>query len=200
MVKGSMSKRKPMILMFAGPNGSGKSTVTKAFLKRSPLAGIYINADDIKLEQNCSDLEAAKIATALREKQLKEEKDFTFETVLSTRRNLDLLLKAKEMGYFIKAFYVVTIDPKVNVERIADRVADGGHAVPSGKVESRFHKSLAMLPELVDVCDVLHIYDNTGKSPERIFKKKRESIRFFETEYWSTRDIENLTGKAFKKD
>ena len=195
-----MSKRKPMILMFAGPNGSGKSTVTRAFLKRSDLAGMYINADDIKIEQNCSDLMAAKIATDLREKQLNKKTDFTFETVLSTRRNLDLLIRAKELGYFIKAFYVVTIDPKVNIERIADRVADGGHAVPSGKVESRFFKSLSMVPELIDTCDVLHIYDNTGTGPERIFKKKRDSILFFETDYWTIRDIEILTGKTFEKE
>ncbi|MCL2443108.1 MAG: hypothetical protein FWD13_06525 [Treponema sp.] len=51
---------KPIVLVFAGPNGSGKSTVTKLM----PLSGVYINADDIKKENNISDLEAAEQAEA----------------------------------------------------------------------------------------------------------------------------------------
>ena len=58
----------------------------------------------------------------------------------------------------------------------------------------------SMVPELIDTCDVLHIYDNTGTGPERIFKKKRDSILFFETDYWTIRDIEILTGKSFEKE
>ena len=187
-------RRKPMTLVFAGPNGSGKSTVTKAFLARSSLAGVYVNADDIKVRRSCSDLEAAHIATSLREKLLEEKEDFTFETVLSTQRNLDLLRKAKAAGYFIKAFYVITIDPVINVERVADRVADGGHDVPADKIVSRYYKSCKRVPELVALCDVLHIYDNTDETPQRIFKKKRKEILFFENEIWSTSDIEQLTG------
>ena len=41
--------RKPMILVFAGPNGSGKSSITKGFAKQFSLPGVYINADDIKV-------------------------------------------------------------------------------------------------------------------------------------------------------
>jgi predicted ABC-type ATPase len=33
-----------MVLVFAGPNGSGKSTIVKSY----DIAGLYINADDIK--------------------------------------------------------------------------------------------------------------------------------------------------------
>jgi len=45
---------KPVVLVFAGPNGSGKSTVAKLI----PLSGVYINADDLKKENNLSDLDA----------------------------------------------------------------------------------------------------------------------------------------------
>ena len=82
---------KPKILVFAGPNGSGKSTVANCY----DLVGLYINADDIKKKRQCTDLEAALEAELLREECLQREKSFTFETVLSTRRNIDLLLRAK---------------------------------------------------------------------------------------------------------
>lgn len=89
-------QKKPEIIVFAGPNGSGKSTITKLAKIIEP----YINADDIKKANLCSDLEAAQKATEIREKFVNEKKGFTFETVLSTSRNLDLLKKAKKKRLF----------------------------------------------------------------------------------------------------
>ena len=83
---------KPEVIVFAGPNGSGKSTITKM----AKTVGVYINADDIKRSSFCSDLEAAQKAEALREQAIREKRDFTFETVLSTDRNLNLLRRAKD--------------------------------------------------------------------------------------------------------
>ena len=98
-----MSKRNrlPEIIVFAGPNGSGKTTIT--CMART--IGVYINADDIKRSSLCSDLEAAVKAEELREEMLEKGEDFTFETVLSTDRNLKLLKKAKEKGYFLRCIY-----------------------------------------------------------------------------------------------
>lgn len=53
----------PEIIVFAEPNGSGKSTITKMAKVIEP----YINADDIKKTNYCSDLEAAQLAERLRE-------------------------------------------------------------------------------------------------------------------------------------
>ena len=108
----------PIVLVFAGPNGSGKSTVTKGF----DIVGEYINADEIKKEKNCSDLEAAQFATALREDAVYNMRSFTFETVLSSARNVELLKKAKNFGYQIEIVYVLTVDPQINVSRVAQRV------------------------------------------------------------------------------
>ena len=98
-----MSKRNrlPEIIVFAGPNGSGKTTITRM----ARTIGVYINADDIKKSSLCSDLEAAVKAEELREEMLEKGEDFTFETVPSTDRNLKLLKKAKEKGYFLRCIY-----------------------------------------------------------------------------------------------
>ena len=81
------AKYKPIILVFAGPNGSGKTTVTRGL----PTFGTYVNADDIKAAYNLTDLEAAQQAELLRNTLLDKRADFSFETVLSTERNLLLL-------------------------------------------------------------------------------------------------------------
>lgn len=158
----------PEIIVFAGPNGSGKSTITKMAKIIEP----YINADDIKKANYCSDLEAAQIAEKMREKAIADKRSFTFETVLSTDRNLNLLKRAKEQGYFIRCIYVLTSDVNINVMRVLSRETLGGHGVPENKIRSRYEKTFKLIGELVGICDVVHIYDNTV-TPFRIFKKRK---------------------------
>lgn len=182
----------PEVIVYAGPNGSGKSTITKM----AKTAGVYINADDIKKASLCSDLEAAVKAEELREKAINDHVDFTFETVLSTRRNLDLLIKAKEKGYFIRCIYVLTSSPEINIIRVKIREQSGGHGVPQDKIISRYYKALDLLPELIRVCDIVHIYDNT-KEPYRIFKKRKDVYYYWENNYWNKDKIQKLTGLTF---
>lgn len=177
------------IIVFAGPNGSGKSTITGM----ARTVGAYINADDIKRASHCSDLEAAVKAEELRERALSEKQDFTFETVLSTERNLNLLRRAKERGYFIRCIYVLTVSADINVARVQLRSASGGHDVPEDKIRIRYERALSLIPELVEVCDIVHIYDNT-ETPFRIFKKRKERYFCWESEFWSKEQICELTG------
>ena len=177
----------PEVMVFAGPNGSGKTTITKM----AKTVGEYINADDIKRTILCSDLEAAVKAEELREQMIQQKKDFTFETVLSTNRNLLLLRKAKEQGYFVRGIYVLTSSADINVSRVLSREALGGHGVPKEKIRSRYEKALKLIPELVEVCDILHIYDNTSE-PFRIFKKRKDVYFRWSNEFWSEDDIAKL--------
>ena len=182
-----LNQKKPEIIVFAGPNGSGKSTITRFAKVIEP----YINADNIKSVNHCSDLEAAKLAEKMREDALAEQKSFTFETVLSTERNLNLLKRAKEKGYFIRCIYVLTCDCNINIARVKSREANGGHGVPEGKIVSRYKKALDLIPEIVKVCDIVHIYDNS-EIPFRIFKKRKTEYFFWQNEYWSESKIKDL--------
>ena len=182
-------EKKPEIIVFAGPNGSGKSTVTKLARVINP----YINADDIKRTIHCSDMEAALKAEELRETALSNQSDFTFETVLSTERNINLLKRAKEQGYFIRCIYVLTDNSEINEIRVLARESHGGHGVPTEKIRARYDRCLKLIPELVEICDVMHIYDNS-KEPYRIFKKRKTEYFYWENEFWEKARIEKLTG------
>lgn len=179
--------RLPEVIVFAGPNGSGKTTITKM----AKTVGEYINADDIKRTTLCSDIEAAIKAEELREYMIEQKKDFTFETVLSTERNLLLLQKAKEKGYFVRGIYVLTANADINVARVSARHALGGHTVPEDKIRTRYDRAIKLIPRLIDVCDILHIYDNTIE-PFRIFKKRKDVYYRWSNNYWSDADIERL--------
>ena len=112
-------------------------------------------------------MEAAVLVDRMRYESIAKKEDFTFETVLSSEYKLNILRKAKEEGYFIKCVFMLTVDPQINIARIESRVAAGGHNVDSGKV---------------DICDIMHVYDNT-KSPERIIRKHKEELSIYPNEY-----------------
>ena len=182
------SENRPRLLVFAGPNGSGKSTVTKGL----PIVGIYVNADDIKRISGCTDLEAAQEAEKIRHILLEKKQDFTFETVLSTDRNLELLRRAKEAGYEIQAVFVLTCSSDINVRRVQERVRNGGHDVPEEKIRSRYTRSLQNLAKLVRIADRTRVIDNSGAEPALICEVIGTSVRISETEYWSKKAILSL--------
>ncbi|MBQ4628186.1 MAG: zeta toxin family protein [Clostridia bacterium] len=182
-----MSDRKPMILVFAGPNGSGKSTITQFF----DIVGTYTNADDMVSATGMKNEDAAVLADKMRYDSIKNKEDFTFETVLSSRYKLDILEKAKAEGYFIKCIFVLTVDPAVNVARVAARVSLGGHNVDEDKIRSRYVKSLGNIKNLIELCDILHVYDNT-EEPIRIIRKHKDDISIFPNDLWSEEKILSL--------
>ncbi|MCL1848086.1 MAG: zeta toxin family protein [Clostridiales bacterium] len=179
--------RRPMVLAFAGPNGSGKSTLTSGLT----VFGTYINADELKKEYNLTDLEAARQAESLRNQLLSKKADFSFETVLSTERNLSLLQKAKESGYEIQCIYVLTCNEDINIARVRARKAAGGHDVPEDKIRSRYHKALALLPQIITICDKILIYDNTDV-PSLIFRKENTFSEYFPNALWPEERLKAL--------
>ena len=176
---------RPSILVIAGPNGSGKSTVTKGL----PVIGLYVNADEIKKAAKCSDLEAAQEAEMIRRALLETRQDFTFETVLSTERNLLLLEEAKKAGYQICAVFVLTKDSAINVHRVRNRVKMGGHDVPEDKIISRHEKSLQNLSKLVRIADRTRIVDNSTDVPSVICEVADGRAEIWAGEVWNTADI-----------
>lgn len=185
----------PRILVFAGPNGSGKSTITKGL----PITGTYVNADEIKRISNCTDLEAAQEAEQIRQMLLKAHKDFTFETVLSTDRNLELLRQAKAQGYEIHAVFVLTNDPGINIRRVKSRVKAGGHDVPVEKIISRYERSLRNLQQLVRIADHTRVIDNSGEEPHLICEVVNMNLTIWESEQWSKTAILRLFAQQEKQ-
>lgn len=183
---------KPEIRVFAGPNGSGKSTITTPQWIIPP----YINADDIQRVKCINNLTAAQVAERMRNACIDAGVSFTFETVLSTDRNLKLLQRAHNEGYFIKGYYIFTSDPNLNVMRVASRVAQGGHDVPPDKVISRYWRSRSLIPSFLELCDICHIYDNTDEQPVRIVRKHKDDLSIFPNQYWSEKALLHLITKA----
>lgn len=162
------SDRRPTLCVVAGPNGSGKTTTTIQLINNEWAAdSVYINPDNIAQEQfgnwnsPSSVLEAAKLASELRYKCLKDRVNFVFETVFSSQEKLDFIKQAHNEGYFIRFFYVCTSNPEINIHRVTKRYLDGGHEVPISKIISRYYKSLYLAYEALQIVDRGYVYDNS---------------------------------------
>lgn len=153
---------RPVLCVVAGPNGSGKTSTTEKLLSNEWAEdSFYINPDNIALVQfgdwNSQEavLKAAQEATRLRYQCLENKRSFVFETVFSSTEKLEFLKQAKEVGFFIRFFYVCTENPEINVLRIAQRFLNGGHEVPISKIINRYYKSLALAAQALSFVDRL---------------------------------------------
>ncbi|MDR1341788.1 MAG: zeta toxin family protein [Prevotellaceae bacterium] len=175
----STTKMKPKLLIIAGPNGSGKTSVTSKILKHEWVKGcVYINPDNIARDLygdwNAPNavMKAVRYAATQRELCLKNREDLLFETVLSAKDKLDFITKAKDLGYFIRLFFVGTDHPTINARRIAKRVLEGGHDVPISKIMSRYSKSIANCAQAATFVHRLYVYDNSTENafPKLLFR------------------------------
>lgn len=151
--------------MVAGPNGSGKSTLTDA-LRADPavqLPATYINADDIQRARGFDAATAQLEATKMRERAIAERRDLMYETVMSHPSKLAELQRARAAGYTVVVHFVAIEDPAINAQRVAIRVAGGGHDVPQDKILERHARTLALAPAALGYADDALIFDNTRR-------------------------------------
>ena len=106
-----------------------------------------------------------------------------------------MLKKAKENGYEVQCVYVLTCNADINVARVKGRVREGGHNVPEDKIRSRYCKALELLPQVIDICDRILIYDNSV-TPILIFKRDAHGYEYYPNEIWSFEKLKNLVKKV----
>lgn len=61
------------------------------------------------------------------------------------------------------------------------------------KIRSRYIRALANLPEFIALCNVCHVYDNSGEL-FRILKKRNDVYSLWENEFWTKEQIKVLVG------
>jgi predicted ABC-type ATPase len=156
----------PFALMIAGPNGSGKTSLTRWLRQHDIEFGEYINPDDIASElfgtYDARVAEAQTIADRRREACIAARRSFSFETVMSHPSKVDILVRAGAAGFFAQLFFVGNDDPQLSVERVALRVAQGGHDVPTDKIIARWSRSMELLSSAIRSADEASVFDNSA--------------------------------------
>lgn len=205
-------REKPDLVILGGPNGSGKSSVYKQIISLIPQYNI--NADEIaKSRVNSGDLnsvdektrnkinvEAAKEADRLRTKAIEERRSFTTESVMSTDKGLNIMNAANNNGFHVQLIYILTTDPEINIKRIQNRVAKGGHPVPAEKVISRYERCMKLLPQEICIADTVRVFDNSFTEPCLIIEKTQDKeIKLYPQEHasgWTREQLEEIKAEV----
>lgn len=158
-----MSSGKQLWLLVGG-NGAGKSTFFQQFL--APVGLPFVNADILAKQLDAENTEAvsykaAKLAEKLRMNLLHSGISFCFETVFSHPSKIDFLATAKSLGYEVNLVYIHLKNDELNQARVAQRVMQGGHNVPTDKIISRIPRTMRYVGEALPLLDMAKFYDNS---------------------------------------
>ncbi|MEG0380039.1 MAG: zeta toxin family protein, partial [Eubacterium sp.] len=122
--------------IIAGVNGVGKSSLTGVLKREKDDLGTIINVDeyaaklmDPKLSQTIRNIQAGRLALTKIKECLKNHQNFTQETTLSSHQPIKTAQKALEEGYKIELYYIGLDSSKQSVDRVKNRVENGGHDI-----------------------------------------------------------------------
>ena len=156
--------QRPIIVAIAGPNGAGKTSFYHAHIKYAGLR--YVEADAFAHELDMDAYAAAKMAGALRRALVKQRESFAFETVFSdpVGDKLKFLQEAADSGYNVLLCFIGLAGPELSEDRVAMRVSQGGHDVPTEKLKSRYPRTMANLKAAILQLPLVYVFDNSDLS------------------------------------
>ena len=162
------------LYIIAGCNGAGKTTASKTILPKSLLVKEFVNADEIAKGLSPFNPEGVAIAAGkLMLKRIDEllnaEESFSIETTLATRSYLNLVRKAQQRGYIVHLLFFWLNNVRLAKQRVASRVANGGHNIPPEVIKRRYKAGLKNLFDIfMPAVDIWVLIDNSNNQGERI--------------------------------
>ena len=164
----SLHIRPGEIYGFIGHNGAGKTTASYTVLPEMLGCKEFVNADEIAkglspFNPESVAIEAGRLMLQRMDDLLSEGSDFAFETTLSTRSYVKFIERAQAKGYFVTLLYFWLPTPEQAIERVATRVREGGHNIPSDVIRRRYANGIKNLTALyIPLCNYWAIYDNSS--------------------------------------
>lgn len=159
---------KPTLYIIAGCNGADKTTASFTILPDILNCNQFINADEIAkglspFDPNSVAIEAGRLMLKRIDELLPIKKTFSIETTLATKSYVNLINKAHDLDYKIVLLFFFLDSPKLAFQRVSQRVAEGGHDIPTHIIKRRYIAGIKNLFELfIPIVDYWMITDNSN--------------------------------------
>lgn len=159
------------IVIVAGPNGAGKTTFALTYLRVEARGLPFLNADLIAaglapLGSRHSDVLAGRLMLEEINGLVAEGHSFAFETTLAGRGYLRRIEQWRLIGYRVTLVFLSLPSPELAVERVRQRVAQGGHHIPEDVIRRRFAAGMDNFRSVYSRrVDNWVLYDNEGAAP-----------------------------------
>ena len=154
--------------MLAGVNGAGKSSIGGSALRARDQD--WYNPDEVSrgLQRRFSDRPTNEISARVWREGLSRLKKailtdtrFVFETTLGGNTITGTLLDAIAGGIRVDVWFCGLASIDLHIQRVAERVARGGHDIPENLIRKRYRRSMRNLCRLAPGLHQLVVYDNS---------------------------------------
>ena len=136
---------------------------------------IFVDGDCIRCRADAANsYTVALVTNFLQDTAIRCGLSFSQETVFSHPSKVSALKRAAEAGYRTYLYFVATDSPLINLGRVANRKAQGGHDVPPEKVVARYSRSLAQVKDALPFLSRAYFFDNSGAEMRYLGQYSRE--------------------------
>ncbi|NBJ06263.1 zeta toxin family protein [Duncaniella freteri] len=171
----------PRLYIIAGCNGAGKTTASYSMLPDILQCREFVNADEIarglspfRPEQMA--ILAGKLMLQRIEALLDANETFAVETTLATKSYTMLIKKARHLGYSIVLIFFWLSSPEQAIQRVAKRVSEGGHHIPTDVIRRRYRNGIENLRSIyMPIVDTWILIDNSNIK-QRIIATNQETF------------------------
>lgn len=179
------------IYIIAGCNGAGKTTASFTILPEILDCNEFVNADEIAkglspFRPEKVAFEAGRIMLERIETLLKSNENFAFETTLATKIYKSKLENAILNGYNIKLLFFWLPSVEMAINRVAIRVSEGGHNIPTDVIERRYSRGIENLFKIyIPLCDEWAVFDNSDELPDLIARGYSSEQFIMKKDVWN---------------
>lgn len=181
----------PSLFIIAGCNGAGKTTASFTVLPELLNIKEFVNADEIArglspFQPEKVSIEAGKIMLKRIDELIFQRQDFAFETTLASKSFVSLCTEARKYDYQICLTFFWLDSIELAIERVNQRVSEGGHNIPVDTIIRRYRAGLRNFFTLYkDAVDFWLFIDNSKTDPELIAEgKKNADLIVYSNEKW----------------
>ncbi|MDE6012908.1 MAG: zeta toxin family protein [Prevotella sp.] len=162
------------LYIISGCNGAGKTTASYTVLPEILDCREFVNADEIArglspFNPESVAIEAGRLMLQRIEELLGKDVTFSIETTLATKSYINLVRNAQKQGYSVKLLFFWLRNPELAIQRVAERVENGGHNIPESIIRRRYIAGISNLFRLfMNEVDSWVIFDNSENPRKQI--------------------------------
>lgn len=172
--------------IIAGCNGAGKTTASHTVLPEILDCQEFVNADNIAkglspFQPESVAVEAGRIMLERIENLLRKGESFAIETTLATKIYRKKILLARQQGYEITLLFFWLQSAEMAKQRVATRVSEGGHNIPTDVIERRYKSGIKNLFEIyLPIVDKGFIFDNSNGDHKLCYIREKDEEEYID--------------------
>ncbi len=171
------------LYILAGPNGAGKTTTAQTLLPYELKCREFVNADEIArglspFNPENQAMQAGRLMLQRIDRLIAQGEDLAFETTLATKHFASTVAAAQRQGYQVRLIFLYLESVALAKERVARRVREGGHNIPSDVIARRYHRGLSNLfGNYLPIVDEWEIYNHSSVRPSLIANGDKINVK-----------------------